>query len=73
MKPTKLSILNFQGSRKRAQRKFTYWLCSECSRSSTTFFRPCRGGAAGNIFSPPCNFRGFSASYRQNNEQNKTK
>ena len=36
MKPTKLSILNFQGSRKRAQRKFTYWLCSECSRSSTT-------------------------------------
>ena len=23
------------------------------------FFRPCRGGAAGNIFSPPCNFRAF--------------
>ena len=36
MKPTKLSILNLQGSRKRAQRKFTYWLFSECSRSSTT-------------------------------------
>ena len=36
MKPTRLSIFNSQGSRKRAQRKFTYWLCSECSRSSTT-------------------------------------
>ena len=36
MKPTHFSIFNIQGSRKRAQRKFTYWLCSECSRSSTT-------------------------------------
>lgn len=36
MKPRRFSIFNFQGSRKRAQRKFTYWLCSECSRSSTT-------------------------------------
>ena len=36
MKPTKLSILNFQGSCKRAPRKLAYWLPSECSRSSTT-------------------------------------
>ena len=36
MKPTHFSIFNIQGSRKRAQRKFTYWLCCECSRSSTT-------------------------------------
>ena len=52
MKPTRLSIFNSQGSRKRAQRKLAYWLLSECSRSSTTqLLISCalaRGDAVGN-------------------------
>ncbi len=36
MKRSQFSIFSFQGSRQQAQRKFTYSLCSECSRSSTT-------------------------------------